>query len=70
MSLKLKVILAAFISMVSITCWSFAEEVQSQAADTAVKTDVSAKPAKTTKVKKAKKHHKHKKAKKEAAVNQ
>ena len=72
MSAKVKIMLISFIALVSIAAWSFAEDVQGQAANsskevnTTVKPEVKTKETKTTKAKKPKKHHKSKKTKKDA----
>jgi hypothetical protein len=72
MSTKLKVILVAFISLISIATWSFAEEVQGQAEKTVKDSSSVVKPeagVKKTKVAKVKKEKKPKKKKKETKAN-
>ena len=67
MSAKIKVMLVAFIALVSIATWSFAEEVQGQAEKTAKDSSNVVKPkagVRKTKVAKAKKEKGHAKVKK------
>lgn len=75
MNAKVKVILVAIISLISIASWSFAEEVQGQAVKTvkdsssAVKPEASVKKTKVVKVKKEKARPKVKKVNKETKAN-
>ncbi|MCX5687347.1 MAG: hypothetical protein NTV71_01675 [Candidatus Omnitrophica bacterium] len=74
MSAKVKVMMIAFISFVSIATWSFAaEEIQSQTTDAGKVVKSEAKVVKTktkaTKVRKEKSHVKAKKVKKDTKVN-
>jgi len=75
MNAKVKVMLIAFISLVSIATWSFAEEVQGQAVKTVkdsssvVKPQASVKKAKVVKVKKENTRVKVKKTKKGTKSN-
>ena len=70
MSAKVKVMLVAFISLVNIAAWGFAEEVQGQAANagkevnSTVKPEIKTKETRATKVKKEKVHVKGNKMKK------
>ena len=73
MSARVKIMLVAFISLVSIATWSFAEEMQSQTvtvnAGKEVKSETKVVKTKTDKVKKEKKTKKTKKTKKDKKVN-
>lgn len=71
MSAKIKVMLVAFISLVSIAAWSFAEGVQGQVvnADKGIKSEAKVTKTKTAKVKKEKTHTKGKKIGKGAMIN-
>ena len=75
MSTKVKVMLVAFISLISIATWSFAEEVQGQAEKTVkdsssvVKPKADVKKKKVAKVKKEKARAKVKKTKKQKRVD-
>ena len=71
MSAKIKVMLVAFISLVSIAAWSFAEEVHGQVvnAGKGVKSEAKVTKIKTAKVKKEKTHTKGKKIEKDATIN-
>ncbi len=71
MGAKVKVMLVAFISLVSIATWSFAEELQGHAtnAGKGVKSEAKVTKTKTVKVKKEKTNVKSKKIEKGAMAN-